>query len=331
METPNSNHWSDLPFDILRSLFERLSFVDFHRAKIVCTNWYLCSKQTLHKTRKSPWLMLFPEDGCVLYNPDEDRNVVDLRGLLWVDEKKKEEYTVVWFFDTGANYIAFCKNREDHYRTIPTRFNVRRELRGISDMVLGGDILYVYTIRRYIRVLDLSGQEGYNDVVSNTDLLSPLYPASPPSSDDETTYDGAFSRHNIAVTTSGEVLLVESIVYDDSSDSKIPTIGLRLYKKVPNPDPDEFIYRPNVSVEVDSLGHEALLLDLGITVPADRTLGIEPNSIYFTRHDRLRNCKLKPSCRARDICVFNLKTKNVTRFPSLSYLKAKDALWFLPS
>ncbi|KAG7557367.1 hypothetical protein ISN44_As11g033400 [Arabidopsis suecica] len=206
METPNSNHWSDLPFDILRSLFERLSFVDFHRAKIV-----------------------------------------------------------------------------------------------------------------------------YNDVVSNTDLLSPFYPASPPSSDDETTYDGAFSRHNIAVTTSGEVLLVESIVYDDSSDSKIPTIGLRLYKKVPNPDPDEFIYRPNVSVEVDSLGHEALLLDLGITVPADRTFGIEPNSIYFTRHDRLRNCKLKPSCRARDICVFNLETKNVTRFPSLYYLEAKDALWFLQS
>ncbi|KAG7552686.1 F-box-like domain superfamily [Arabidopsis thaliana x Arabidopsis arenosa] len=408
METPNSNHWSDLPFDILRSLFERLSFVDFHRAKIVCTNWYLCSKQTLHKKRKSPWLMLFPEDGCVLYNPEEDRvyktkrdfsktrflansgnlfltvdsksnlyiidvfsekrinlppldstkglftlkrkgdkefeeicttsgygycnqNVVDLRGLLWVDEKKKEEYTVVWFFDTGANYIAFCKNREDHYRTIPTRFNVRRELRGISDMVLRGDILYVYTIRRYIRVLDLSGQEGYNDVVSNTDLLSPFYPASPPSSDDETTYDGAFSRHNIAVTTSGEVLLVESIVYDDSSDSKIPTIGLRLYKKVPNPDPDEFIYRPKVSVEVDSLGDEALLLDSGITVPADHTLGIEPNSIYFTRHDRLRNCKLKPSCRARDIFVFNLETKNVTRFPSLSYLEAKDARWFLPS
>ncbi|CAH8272886.1 unnamed protein product [Arabidopsis lyrata] len=284
METPNSSHWSDLPFDILRSLFECLSIVDFHRAKIVY-------------------------------------------------EKKKEEYTVVWFFDTGASYIAFCKNGEDHYRSIPTDIDViHRQLRGISDMVLRGDILYVFTIRRYIRVLDLSGHEGYNDVVSNTDLLSPLYPASHPSSDDETTYDGAFSRHNIAVTTSGEVLLVESIVYDDSSDSEIPPmIGFRLYKKVPNPDPDEFIYRPKVSVEVDSLGDEALLLDLGLTVPADHTLGIQPNSIYFTRHDRLRNCKLKPSCRARDICVFNLETKNVTRFPSLSYLGAKDAQWFLPS
>lgn len=32
-------------------------------------------------------------------------------------------------------------------------------------------------------------------------------------------------------------------------------------------------------IEVDSLGDEALFLDLGITVPADCTLGIEPNSI----------------------------------------------------
>jgi len=155
--------------------------------------------------------MLFPEDGCVLYNPEEDnrvyntkrdfsktrflansgnlfltvdvesnlyiidlfsekrinlppldsveglftlkrigdkdfeekftrpsfgyrnQNVVNLRGLLWVDEENKEEYTVVWFFDTGANYITYCKNGEDHYHTIPTYIDViHRELRGIQ-------------------------------------------------------------------------------------------------------------------------------------------------------------------------------------------------------
>ncbi|CAH8272203.1 unnamed protein product [Arabidopsis lyrata] len=44
METPNSSPcWSELPGDILRSVFKRLSFVDFQRAKIVCLSWYSSS------------------------------------------------------------------------------------------------------------------------------------------------------------------------------------------------------------------------------------------------------------------------------------------------
>ncbi|AEE82932.1 putative protein [Arabidopsis thaliana] len=233
--------------------------------------------------------MLFPEDGCVLYNPEEDnrvyntkrdfsktrflansgnlfltvdvesnlyiidlfsekrinlppldsveglftlkrigdkdfeekftrpsfgyrnQNVVNLRGLLWVDEENKEEYTVVWFFDTES-------------------------------------------------------YEAYNEFVANTDLLPPRYLASHSSSDDK-----MYSSHrNIVVTTSGEVLLVESIVCESR-------IGFRLYKKVPNPNPDELLYTPYVSVEVYSLGDEAFRLDLGIIVPADHPLGIEPS------------------------------------------------------
>ena len=38
METLDSGRWSDLPADILRSLFERLSFMDFYKAKI---RWYV--------------------------------------------------------------------------------------------------------------------------------------------------------------------------------------------------------------------------------------------------------------------------------------------------
>ncbi|CAL9231527.1 unnamed protein product, partial [Arabidopsis halleri] len=63
-------------------------------------------------------------------------------------------------------------------------------------------------------------------------------------------------------------------------------------------------------------------------VPVDRDLGIEPNSIYFTRDDRIRY--QKRSC--PDICVFNLETKTLKRFPGLiSNLKLMDARWFLPS
>ncbi|KAG7556453.1 F-box-like domain superfamily [Arabidopsis suecica] len=387
METRNSGYWSELPIDILRSVLERLSFVDFHRAKIVCSNWYSCSKHSLILRKpESPWLILFQErGGCGLYNPEEDsiyetnrdfsrirflansrnwflvrdsrsnlyimdvfsekkidlpplesikggfvtlsrvgdkkfserftygseefiKNAEDLRGLLWVDEKK-EEYVVVWFFDRGARYIAFCKNGEDHYRDIPTQIDVCKEL---SDMVLhGGDsTLYILTKRRVIRKLAFSKQEGFVDVAKFSDTFR------------QTTYDhisGAILSNNIAVTTAGEVLLVQNFFYETTRYRRF-----RLYKKDPNTD-------QNPLVEVYSLGDEALLMDLGITVPAGSTLGIEPNSIYFTCDDRVYG----PQHSCLDICVFNIATKKLKRFPGLSLsnddLSLKDARWFLPS
>ncbi|KAG7551876.1 hypothetical protein ISN45_Aa06g025070 [Arabidopsis thaliana x Arabidopsis arenosa] len=227
-------------------------------------------------------------------------NAEDLRGLLWVDEKKKE-FVVVWFFDKGTEYIAFCKNGEDHYRDIPIRKNVGKELQGLYDMVLHvGVSLYISTTRQSIRKLRFSGQEGFTDV-DNSEIL-PFRKISfylP---------DGARFSNNIAVTISGEVLLVQNFFYEATRYR-----SFRLYKKDPNPDLNTIINNPYPMVEVYSLGDEALLLDLGITVSADGTLlGIERNSIYFTRHDRVRSGR-KHSC--LDICVFNLATKKLKRFP----------------
>ncbi|XP_010454853.1 PREDICTED: F-box protein At5g25290-like [Camelina sativa] len=74
IKTASSSRWSELPDDVLRSVFERLSLVDFHRANMVCSNWNSCSKRSLVRKIGSPWLILFPEDGgCALYNPDEAR------------------------------------------------------------------------------------------------------------------------------------------------------------------------------------------------------------------------------------------------------------------
>ncbi|KAG7583787.1 hypothetical protein ISN44_As08g033030 [Arabidopsis suecica] len=120
---------------------------------------------------------------------------------------------------------------------------------------------------------------------------------------------------SIVVTTSGEVLVVQNNLYETNIESRK---SFSLFKKDPKADPDE---QYNL-VEVDSLGdEEAMLLDLGITVP-----GIETNSIYFTRDESVfhrQNLKL-------DICVFNLETKTLKRFPSLSNMELKDARWFLP-
>ncbi|KAG7583784.1 F-box domain [Arabidopsis suecica] len=392
METPNPLTLSALPHDLLRSIFERLSFADFHRAKIVCSTWNSISKQTVPKEIRSPWLILFPDDGvngCVLYNPDEDRiyksvrdfsgtiflansgnwflvmdsksnlylidvfseNRIDLppleslmsdnftferkgdkkfrwqvtnlpdalivrypkaeelRGLLWVDEKT-EEFVAVWFFEYSCNFLAFHKKGDDHYRHIQLQSVLLPDVFvSVSDIVLRGYFLYIARSTDYIQILDLSKQQGFEDVTQN-DSFNMLSRSGP---------WGYQIILRIVVTTSGEVLVVINNLYETNIESRK---SFRLFKKDPIPHPNKHY---NSLVEVDSLGdEEALLLDLGITVP-----GIEPNSIYFTRYDRvfhqwdLRDSNL-------DICVFNLETKTLKRFPSLSDMKLKDARWFLP-
>ncbi|CAA7023224.1 unnamed protein product [Microthlaspi erraticum] len=389
METLNYGRWSELPTDMLTYVLERLNFVDFKRSKLVCTNWYLCSKQTVRAKYGSPLLMLsLEEDGCVLYNPDEDRvyettkrdfsgirflansgnwflvldsrsnlYIIDvfsdkridlpplesfkggrfrlkqvgdkefkkdlpngigtycvtescenLRGVLWVDEKK-EEYIAVWCFDT---FLAFCKNGQDYYREIPRDW----ELDCVSDMVLKGYMLYVLTTSDNILLLDLSGQDGFKDVSTSDKLPMSFIDFILWRNGDAATCDS----NNIAVTTSGEILLVHSILYKAT--------GKRIFR-VYKTHPDD-----TNPVKVDSLGDEALLVDLGITVPADHTLGIEPNSIYFTRGDRFRNRDRNPNpipSSPVDICVYNLTSKTSKCFPDLSNLKLKEARWFFPS
>ncbi|XP_010444838.1 PREDICTED: F-box protein At5g25290-like [Camelina sativa] len=387
--------WSDLPMDILRSVLERLSFVYFNRAKMVCSHWYLCSKQTSPQKSGSPMLIMYLEDGgCGLYHPKEARvyktkgdlpkikflansgnwflvldsksslYIIDvlsqkkihlpplesikgcqyklkrvgdktfkevgtrgsvvilhkarnLRGLLWVD-KKKEEFVVVWYFHRikyMTEYLAFCKNAEDHYHEIPAR------LQDVSDMVLPctGDSLYVLTTSNHIRKLT------YKGLIK--DILAPFCLPSPPTG----LYDDDECRYNIAVRPSGEVLVVMSIFYGSSR----PWMFLLdsfwmflLYKKNPYRVPDNRFY--NMLVKVDSLGDEALFLDLGITVPANRDLGIEPNSIYFSRTRHAGFSFQKSSC--LDVCVLNIATKTLKRcFPGFLNIKLKDARWFLPS
>ncbi|KAG7578920.1 F-box-like domain superfamily [Arabidopsis thaliana x Arabidopsis arenosa] len=373
--------WSDLSSDLLESIFEKLSFADFHRAKLVCSTWNSSSKRTVSRKSEPPWLILFPdseENVCLLFNPEEDRIytterdfskirflansgkwflVVDsgfslciidvfnenrkidlppleallsskyslkrvrdkefrwgltsgsclemktdnLRGLLWVDEKT-EEFVVVWFFDP-VGYLFFCKKGDTHYTFIPLYDEVPKLLSGFSDLVLWCYRLYIATTHRCVRVLDLSGHQGFEDVTGSNP--KPMFSLRK--------YYASFS---IAVTKDGEVLLVESTNFENRR-------SFRLYKKDPNADLNE--YSPDL-LEVDSVGDEALLLDLGIIVPANHTIGIKPNTVYFTRHDRAR-LRIPFDL---DICVFNLATNTLKHFPQLAGLNLKDARWFLP-
>ncbi|WZZ25486.1 hypothetical protein YC2023_008887 [Brassica napus] len=226
-----------------------------------------------------------------------------VRGLLWVSESAKQ-YVVVWLFDLpGHSYMSFW---DTHYTDIPLVFDdyAFHKFDGLSDMVLRGTRLYVSTSRRFVRAFDLSGPQGFfKDITGQTPF--------PMLSRHDQRYDSS-----IAVKTSGEVLLVES-------DPRSRT-WFRLYKKDPDvEDPDHACH---TVTEVHSLGGEALLLDLGFTVPANKALGIKPDSIYFTRHFRPCHC----SPRDLDICVYNLATKSLVRFPDLDKMNLMDARWFLP-
>ncbi|EOA19174.1 hypothetical protein CARUB_v10007853mg [Capsella rubella] len=74
-----SHSWSELPLDLLNSVFERLSFANFQRAKSVCSSWHSASRQSVPRNQIH-WLILFPEVNnnnnnnnysCTLFNLDE--------------------------------------------------------------------------------------------------------------------------------------------------------------------------------------------------------------------------------------------------------------------
>ncbi|KAL0686070.1 hypothetical protein Bca4012_052918 [Brassica carinata] len=317
MEAPSSGGWSELPVDILRYLLERLSFFDFHRAAIVCSNWYLCSKQTLRLKFRSPLLMLCPEEGgCrlsgyqFLGNSGKWFLVVDSRSDLYIIDVFSHKRMLLPRLETlkgGPHEIQGVGENEfkenlikrctlfawDHFtiKDLRVGMDVRRELRGLDDMVL---------------------------------KVNHKFPMSIPIADERAmyAYKPISVGEHIVVPTSGEPLFLYTRAYEPTSGR--PRI-FRLYKRdAKDLEPNTFL------VEVDSLGDVALFVDLGITVPADRTLGIEPNSIYFTRDDRLFN-HTKRSTPCIDVCVYNLATKTIKPFASLSNFKPNDAMWFLPS
>ncbi|EFH39467.1 predicted protein [Arabidopsis lyrata subsp. lyrata] len=95
--------------DMLRSILERLSFVDFHRARCISSEWYSASESCIRvKNPTTPWIILFPSehvenknDSCKLYNPRDHSSYIGInyidKAVLWVDEKSRD-YLVVWNF-----------------------------------------------------------------------------------------------------------------------------------------------------------------------------------------------------------------------------------------
>ncbi|EOA39396.1 hypothetical protein CARUB_v10012484mg, partial [Capsella rubella] len=221
---------------------------------------------------------------------------------------KNGDYVVVWQFHQGQ-FLGYCKRWDLHYRDIPVVDHVQGPQR------CGAQRLLSLLPGRPL----LSGQDGFKDVsvLPSFPMWKPLRRTAnyrPMGIEKLITYGD-----RIVVTTSGEVLLVFTQAYEVICER--PRI-FRVYKRNPKE-------QDTTLVEVESIGDEALFYNLGITVPADHTLGIEPNSIYFTRDDRFGLKHGKSPC--LDICVYNIATRTIKVIPSLASLELKDAQWFLPS
>ncbi|KAG2333330.1 hypothetical protein Bca52824_004510 [Brassica carinata] len=72
-------NWSELCPEMVRCVFERLSFTNLKRGRLVCSSW---RSACVPKRNQIPWLILFPQkdnnnennsSSCVLFVPDREK------------------------------------------------------------------------------------------------------------------------------------------------------------------------------------------------------------------------------------------------------------------
>ncbi|KAG7547167.1 F-box domain [Arabidopsis suecica] len=361
------NKWSELCQDLLRSVFERLSFTNLTRAKSVCRSWNFASRDCLPNL--IPWLILFPleeevinsdNNSCLLFVPDDKDKIYKTRDLgvdfahslclatygswllmfdhlrkpyilnpltleridlpqslfihhymskqdgrcnrsacLWIDDVTKD-YLVVWFI---YNIIVFTKKGYDTWRLVQTS-----EIRMYDQIVYNHKDHKVYTYVPYghVYVWDFSGdgppKDGYHLPVSFVDR--------------EIEKGDRFYREKylnykiqIATTLSGEVVLVEIMHRLTSWQFRINEL---------NPLTKRW-------VKIDTLGDEALILDMGFTIVAKDIPGIKKNSIYFSGLNH-------PIKDPKHIFVYDLTTHTMEPVPEcvFSSMFFSDARWLVP-
>ncbi|AAD10661.1 Hypothetical protein [Arabidopsis thaliana] len=367
--------------DLVRLILERLSFVDFHRARCVSSTWYVASKSVIGVTNPTtPWIILFPNKNvenngsCKLFDPHENKTYIirDLgfdmstsrclassgswflmfdhradfhllnlftrerillpslesidgerymrfkrpisgshieidKAVLWVDDKSRDYFV----FCNLSSYVAYHHKRGDDNNSWKVLQPIKHQ--GCVDMVFKESKLYMISAHQCLTVFDFSGG------VSPVEMECASFGSSVCVNRFHMKY---FS--NLAVTLSGEVLIIVGGKMDSSPEAKCVFTVNKM-----DPKSSEF------TVLIKSIGDEALLLDLGITVPAKD--GVMRDCIYFSNDQYHRCCgiSLRDGYNADRICVYQIGSDYVVQeFEHLTTSSTKlfkDARWFFPT
>ncbi|KAG7580309.1 hypothetical protein ISN44_As08g001190 [Arabidopsis suecica] len=329
-------NWSELCPDLLRGIFKRLSFTALNRAKSVCSWWYSASRGCVPNQNQIPWLILFPHEeesnknssSCVLFVP-EDQDKVYTSKNLGVDFAQSRCLTTCGSWLLMLNLLrdvdVYILNPLTGERIdlpdidIPYARNYLRYNRACfridnktKDYLVVMLCCRVFTKKGYNKWQKFPHLDCYEDFVydhkhqklyiRHANCLVNIWDLS----GDNPRKDGT----RTAVTVSGEFFMVSSIVQG------CKTWHFHIYKK--NQVDGKL-------VKVDSLGDEALIYDMGITVAANGIPGIKKNSIYFSGLDH--------DIHNRDhILVFDLTTRKIEPLPQcvFSSIRFSDARWFFP-
>ncbi|KAL0762936.1 hypothetical protein Bca101_079087 [Brassica carinata] len=303
---PPLHCWSELPLDLMQLIFERLGFTDFERAKSVCSSWLSGSRQS-KPNNKIPWMILLPEEKnyFLLFNPED---------------REEKLYKTQHLGDDLANSVCLATCRSwllmatlPHERLYILnlltleRINLPKSCgsydtilwideRSKDYLVIGEDLAYFKKrnpLTRLSRWLFTSESDRAPTAMPQSDL---------------------FICRFCAV---GVLALLGSSRQIRGLLSFLTGSNQRIFKMDSS--------NGNIKwKEIFSLGDEAIILDLGITVLAKDQEGITSNSIYFTAHEM--------DWFDTDIFVFNLDTNKVEQLPQLvSSVSFTEARWFLPS
>ncbi|KAG7541869.1 F-box domain [Arabidopsis thaliana x Arabidopsis arenosa] len=222
--------------------------------------------------------------------------------VFWIDEKTKD-YIALW----GLGYwcVVYAKKGDKLWNQIP------EIILDSLDMVYKDHKLYSFSYRDLFTILDFSGEIPRQTFqrfmhVYRFEWLSPR--------SRQLSNSWCLAETKLVVTVTGDVLLVERML---RPRSRIQSFNVYKFYSSGN-----FFDKYELA---DSLGDEAMLLDLGITVLANEVEGLNRNSIYFSdSHDTT----------TKDLYVFNYETRKMEPLHKFDFdclLLELSARWFLPS
>ncbi|EOA33238.1 hypothetical protein CARUB_v10021531mg [Capsella rubella] len=238
---------------------------------------------------------------------------------LWVDEKSKD-YLVVW--SMSQTFMVYTKKGNNTWRRMITNMEWSKS---DKHMVYNhrAQKLYVYRNAEAVRIWSFredhpqrvfEAKYYYGIGINYSDFL-PLWTQENMLKwrEEEDAYLREFVDDgwvNIATTVSGQVIKVSSVMQRSK----------RWLFSISKPQG-----RTNRWGRTNSLGDEALIFDMGITVVAKDIPGVMRNSIYFSGVGYGRK---NPD----HIFVFNLTTNKVEPLPPcvFSSIPFSDARWFFP-